>query len=76
VDHLGRAQAGRHREQDRADAGRPHLIARVNAPFLAAGGAGDDFRAGIGRAVALGWLWRHESGITEFRDNTVFVLFE
>ena len=37
-------------------------IERVNAPFLAAGGSGDDFRAGIDRANALGWLWLHESG--------------
>jgi hypothetical protein len=37
-------------------------IERVIAPFLAAGGSGDDFRAGIDRAIALGWLWRHESG--------------
>jgi hypothetical protein len=37
-------------------------IERVNAPFLAAGGSGDEFRAGIERAVAQGWLWRHESG--------------
>ena len=37
-------------------------IERVNAPFLAAGGTGDDFRAGIERAIALGWLWLHESG--------------
>jgi hypothetical protein len=37
-------------------------IERVNAPFLAAGGSGDDFRAGIECAIALGWLWRHESG--------------
>jgi len=37
-------------------------IERVNAPFLAAGGTADDFRAGIERAIALGWLWRHESG--------------
>jgi hypothetical protein len=37
-------------------------IERVNAPFLAAGGSGDDFRAGLERAVALGWLWHHESG--------------
>jgi hypothetical protein len=37
-------------------------IERINAPFLAAGGTGDDFRAGVERAVALGWLWRHESG--------------
>ena len=29
-------------------------IERVNAPFLAAGGSGDDFRAGIERAIALG----------------------
>jgi hypothetical protein len=27
-------------------------IERVNAPFLAAGGTGDDFRAGIERAIA------------------------
>jgi hypothetical protein len=37
-------------------------IERVNALFLAAGGSGDDFRTGIDRAVALGWLWLHESG--------------
>jgi hypothetical protein len=36
-------------------------IERFNAPFLAAGG-GDDFRAGIEPAIALGWLWLHESG--------------
>ena len=37
-------------------------IERVNAPFLAAGGNGNDFRAGIERAIAQGWLFRHESG--------------
>jgi len=37
-------------------------IELVNAPFLAAGGSGNDFRAGIARAIAQGWLWRHESG--------------
>jgi hypothetical protein len=37
-------------------------IERVNAPFLAAGGSGNDFRAGVARAIAQGWLWRHESG--------------
>ena len=37
-------------------------IERVNAPFLAAGGSGDDFRAGIECAIALGWIWMHESG--------------
>jgi hypothetical protein len=41
--------------------GRIH-IELINAPFLAAGGSGDDFRAGIERAIALGWLWQHESG--------------
>ena len=38
-------------------------IERVNAPFLAVGGTGDDFRAGIGRAIALGLLWLRESGM-------------
>jgi hypothetical protein len=37
-------------------------IERVNELFLAAGGSGDQFRAGIERAVALGWICRHESG--------------
>ena len=37
-------------------------IERVNEPFLAAGGSADQFRTGIERAIALGWLWRHESG--------------
>ena len=37
-------------------------IEPVNAPFLKAGGSGDGFRAGIDRAVAKGWLIRHESG--------------
>ena len=40
----------------------PDTSKRVNAPFLAAGGSGDDFRAGIERAIALGWLRQHESG--------------
>ena len=45
-------------------------IERVNATFLAAGGSGDDFRAGIKRAIALGWLWRHESGTyVKFTDS-------
>jgi hypothetical protein len=33
-------------------------IERVNASF--SGGTGDEFCAGIERAVALGWLWLHE----------------
>jgi hypothetical protein len=38
------------------------FIERVNEPFLAADGSGEQFRAGIERAVALGWLRRHERG--------------
>ena len=46
------------------------FIERVNEPFLAAGGSGEQFRAGIDRAVALGWLWRHESGAyLKFTDS-------
>jgi hypothetical protein len=45
-------------------------IERVNAPFLAAGGSGEEFRTGIDRAVALGWLWLHESGTyLKFTDS-------
>jgi hypothetical protein len=46
------------------------FIERVNEPFLAAGGSGDQFRAGVERAIALGWLWRHESGTyVKFTDS-------
>jgi hypothetical protein len=39
-------------------------------PFLAAGGSGNRFRAGIERAIALGWLLRHESGTyVKFTDG-------
>src|SRR5258705_13973595 len=34
-------------------------IERVNGPFLAAGGSPAEYRAGIERAIAKGWLWRH-----------------
>jgi hypothetical protein len=45
-------------------------IERVNEPFLAAGGSADHFRAAIERAIALGWIWRHESGTyVRFTDN-------
>jgi hypothetical protein len=45
-------------------------IERVNEPFLAAGGNGDQFRSGIERAIALGWVWRHESGTyMKFTDS-------
>jgi hypothetical protein len=43
---------------------------RVNAPFLTAGGSREDFRAEVERAIALGWLWRHERGTyVKFTDN-------
>jgi hypothetical protein len=46
------------------------FIEKVNAPFLAAGGTAQDFRAGIERAIALGWLWLHESGTyLKFTDS-------
>jgi hypothetical protein len=46
------------------------FIERVNEPFLAAGGNGAQFRAGIAKAIALGWLWQHESGTYErFTDS-------
>jgi hypothetical protein len=45
-------------------------IERVNAPFLAVGGSGEDFRARIERAIALGWLSRCESGTyLKFTDS-------
>jgi hypothetical protein len=45
-------------------------IERVNEPFLAAGGTGEQFRAGIERAIAFGWIWRHESGTyLKFTDS-------
>ena len=37
-------------------------IELVNATFLKAGGSPDEYRAGIERAIANGWLTRHESG--------------
>ena len=35
-------------------------IEQVNRPFLDAGAAPGQFRAALTRAIALGWLWRHE----------------
>ncbi len=37
-------------------------IERINEPFLAAGGGPGEYRAGLDRALAKGWLRRHESG--------------
>jgi hypothetical protein len=50
-------------------------IERVNAPFLAAGGSGDDYRAGIERAIALGWLWRHDSSTYAKFTNSGAAMF-
>jgi hypothetical protein len=37
---------------------------------FSAGGTGDDFRAGVERAITLGRLWRHESGTyVKFTDS-------
>jgi hypothetical protein len=54
-------KADRDRQRRRSRPGRPHLE-RANGPFLAAGGSPAEYRAGIERAIAKGWLWRHESG--------------
>jgi hypothetical protein len=37
-------------------------IELVNAPFLKAGGSAGEYRAGLDRAIAKGWLIHHESG--------------
>jgi hypothetical protein len=37
-------------------------IELINAQFLKAGGTPDQFRAAVNRAIAKGWLERHESG--------------
>jgi hypothetical protein len=42
--------------------GRIH-IEKVNGPFLfKEGGSPAEYSAGLDRAIARGWLWRHESG--------------
>ena len=38
------------------------ICIELNAPFLKGGSRPDEYRAGIDRAVAKGWLIRHESG--------------
>ena len=37
-------------------------IELVNGAFLNAGGTPEQYRAALARAIALGWLWQHESG--------------
>jgi hypothetical protein len=41
--------------------GRIH-IEKINTPFLRAGGSPAEYGAGLDMAIAMGWLWRHESG--------------
>jgi hypothetical protein len=38
------------------------FIELINAQFLKAGGTPDQFRVALYRAIAKGWLERHESG--------------
>jgi hypothetical protein len=38
------------------------FIELINALFLKAGGTSDQFRVALDRAIARGWLERHESG--------------
>jgi hypothetical protein len=38
------------------------FIEKINAPFLAAGGTADEYRAGLKLAAERGWLLVHESG--------------
>jgi hypothetical protein len=53
VDYANATEAGQE--------GRIH-IELINAQFLKAGGTPDQFRAAVDRAIAKGWLERHESG--------------
>jgi hypothetical protein len=38
------------------------LIESINLPFLREGGSPAEYRAGLDRAIAKGWLSKHESG--------------
>jgi len=38
-------------------------IERINAPFLAAGGTPAEYRVGLERVIAKGWLTIHRSGV-------------
>ena len=37
-------------------------IELINLPFLRAGGSPDEYRAGLERAIANGWLWGTNPG--------------
>jgi hypothetical protein len=55
------APSGDREAIEAAQDGRIH-IELVNGAFLKAGGTPDQYRAGIERAIAKGWLHRHQSG--------------
>jgi hypothetical protein len=38
-------------------------IELINLPFLREGGSVDEYRAGLDRAIANGWLSKHGSGV-------------
>jgi hypothetical protein len=42
--------------------GRIH-IELINLPFLREGGSVEEYRAGLERAIANGWLTKHGSGV-------------
>jgi hypothetical protein len=66
---LPRTRSSRSRTIEAAQDGRI-FIERINEPFLAASGSGEQFRAGVERAIALGWIRRHESGTyPKFTDS-------
>ena len=46
------------------------FIELVNTAFLGAGGAPNQYRDALARAISQGWLWRHESGTyVKFTDS-------
>jgi hypothetical protein len=56
-------------EKGERDTLNPNLSTRLNLPFSdqglarrAEGGTPDQYADALTRAIALGWLWRHESG--------------
>jgi hypothetical protein len=56
-------KSGRDRERDPAGAEQPHLYRACQRTVPEwAGGSADEFRAGLDRSIAKGWLVRHESG--------------
>ena len=44
-----------------------NYIERINAAFLKAGGSPAEYVSGMDRAIASGWLWRHEKRVNASR---------